>query len=179
MRKALRIIFSRYGIAAMILLLIFVVVGVTQTNDRMPFTSDTDTGSDDIEEDPYEGMPDDGHAFPDQDDDDGTPDPDEYEPDPMPQEAIDVAINFTEEWANWEDRSADQWQESLQPFITEDLSEQLREVDPTQVPANTIEGDAEATDTHVRIPMDTGELTLTVIDRGDSWLVSTIDWERQ
>ncbi|QSB05505.1 hypothetical protein [Natronoglycomyces albus] len=180
MRRVFRILFSRYGIAAMILLLVFGVVGLSQAGDNAPLRTGTSAQeTPKAEEDPFSGMPDDGYVPTPETTEDAQDHDSQYRADDLPAEAVEVAVAFAQQWSQWEGRTSQQWTESMRPFITAELSELLREVDPTQVPANNIEDDPEVTDTHVRIPMDTGQLTVTVINRDGVWRVSAIDWERR
>ncbi|GAB3994459.1 hypothetical protein GCM10029992_08910 [Glycomyces albus] len=58
----------------------------------------------------------------------------------------------------------------------------MEQVDPTSVPAQSIEGEATAEGNRISIPMDTGTLILSMSEGANGWtskdwLVSAIDWE--
>jgi hypothetical protein len=180
MNRALRIIFSRYGIVVIILVLVLGVIALASQRRQTPLddgngtsggsTSDSEVSSEAFTED-------DGLATEDCEGDECYP---EVE---LPQEAVDRSVEFAEAWLNPNGYGADSWYDSLLPFITDEQAELLQGVDPVSVPATEITGEAVPEGAKVGIPMDTGTLTLTMTEgsnnlTGTGWLVSAIDWEQ-
>ncbi|GAA1597910.1 hypothetical protein [Actinoplanes couchii] len=93
-----------------------------------------------------------------------------------------VAYAFASAWVSHQDVTAKKWLTRLQPNSTKNLEEQLREVDPSAVPADRVIGRPTllaVTDTMVNatVTMDTGKLGLRLVAPDGSWLVDGIDWE--
>ncbi|WP_026923440.1 hypothetical protein [Glycomyces arizonensis] len=186
MRAALRIVFSRYGIVVIILLLVVGVIALTQGREDFPL------GSDDAEEgstssDPSQELTvDDGITAPECEgaecEEDGSPLHDPYEEAELPEEAVEKALAFAEAWVDTAGKNSNTWFQGMQPYMTEEAAELMRGVDPISVPATAITGEAEVDGGEVRIPMDTGVLVLPMKEGGNDWaaqgwLVSAIDWE--
>ncbi len=93
-----------------------------------------------------------------------------------------VAYAFASAWAAHNDVTAVKWLNRLQPNATKALADQLRDVDPTSVPAERVIGRPSLraiTDTMVNatVTMDTGKLGLRLVSPNGAWLVDGIDWE--
>jgi hypothetical protein len=188
MRAALRIVFSRYGIVVIILLLVVGAIALSQGREDFPLGSGgADGGSTSSDSSSQEVTADDGVAAPpcegEECAEDDSPLHDPYEEVELPQEAVDKALGFAAAWVDTAGKSSNAWFQTLQPYMTEDAAELMRGVDPASVPATAITGEAETDGSEVRIPMDTGTLILPMIE-GDNdwaeegWLVSAVDWER-
>ncbi|MCH7229363.1 hypothetical protein L0U85_00575 [Glycomyces sp. L485] len=187
MRTALRIIFSRYGIVVIIVLLVVGALALTQGREDFPLSSGgSDDGSSASDSPSQELTVDDGITVPecegDECDGDDSPLHDPYEDEGLPDEAVEKALEFAEAWIGGEGKDANSWFQSMQPYLTEKAAELMRGVDPSGVPAAEITGEAETDGGEVLIPMDTGTLILTMIEGDNSWasqawLVSAIDWE--
>lgn len=178
MNRALRIIFSRYGIIVIILVLVLGVIALAQRREQTPldgFDSGVDASTSDGGSESFTA--DDGLATEDCDGDDC------YAGEELPQEAIDRSLEFTEAWLNPNGSSAGAWYDSIVPFVTTEQADLLQGVDPISVPAETITGDPATEGPKVSIPLDTGTLTLTMTEGSNNWtendwLVSAIDWEQ-
>lgn len=178
MNRALRIIFSRYGIVVIILVLVLGVIALASQRQQTPLDggnssnggSSSEAGSEAFTED-------DGLATENCEGDDCYPE------EALPQEAVDRSVEFAEAWLNPNGYSPDGWYDTLVPFLTSDQAELMQGVDPISVPAKEITGDPVPEGLKVGIPMDTGTLTLTMTEGSNNsteldWLVSAIDWEQ-
>ncbi|MDA1361698.1 hypothetical protein O1R50_18870 [Glycomyces luteolus] len=178
MNRALRIIFSRYGIVVIILVLVLGVIALATERQQTPLDGGvSNSGSSTSEASSEAFTEDDGLATENCEGDDCYPDVE------LPQEAVDRSVEFAEVWLNPNGHNADSWYDSLLPFITDEQAELLQGVDPISVPATAITGDPVPEGAKVGIPMDTGTLTLTMTEgsnnlTGTGWLVSAIDWEQ-
>lgn len=178
MNRALRIIFSRYGIIVIILLLVLGAIALATQREQTPL-SGNDSGTDDSTSDTSsEGFTeDDGLATENCEGDDCYPEEE------LPQEAVDRSVEFAEAWLNPNGYAASGWYDSIAPFLTTEVAEQMQGVDPISVPAKEITGESVPEGLKVGIPMDTGTLTLTMTEGSNNWtendwLVSAIDWEQ-
>ncbi|MEU4562478.1 hypothetical protein AB0F72_29200 [Actinoplanes sp. NPDC023936] len=93
-----------------------------------------------------------------------------------------VAYAFASAWVDHQSVSAEKWRDRLLPNSTSNLSDQLRGVDPAGVPAERVIGRPElvaVNDTMVNaiVTMDSGKLSLRLIAPEGLWLVDGIDWE--
>lgn len=93
-----------------------------------------------------------------------------------------VAYAFASAWADHEDITPKKWLNRLQPNSTQNLADQLRDVDPSGVPAERVIGRPDlsaVTETMVTatVTMDTGKLGLRLVAPDGAWLVDGIDWE--
>jgi len=178
MNRALRIIFSRYGIVVIILILVLGVIALAQQREQTPLDGN-DSGTDGSAGDATsEGFTeDDGLATEDCEGDDCYPE------EQLPQEAVDRSVEFAEAWLNPNGYGATGWYDSIVPFLTDEQADLMQGVDPAAVPAESITGEAAAEGPKVSIPLDTGTLTLTMTEGSNNWtengwLVSAIDWEQ-
>ena len=93
-----------------------------------------------------------------------------------------VAYAFASAWVNHDDVTANEWLNGLQPNATQNLTDQLREVDPAGVPADRVIGRpslvaVNESMVNATVTMDTGKLGLRMVAPEGSWLVDGIDWE--
>ncbi len=188
MRAALRIIFSRYGIVVIILLLVVGALALARGQDDFPVGSGgsgEETSS--SEDSPTQELTaDDGVTVPECEGEacheDDSPLHDPYEEVELPEEAVDKAVGFAEAWVDTEGKGPEGWFQGIQPYMTEEAAALMRGVDPVSVPATEITGEAEVDGDEVRVPMDTGTLVLPMVERSNAWveqgwLVAAIDWE--
>ncbi|WP_199034209.1 hypothetical protein [Glycomyces salinus] len=178
MRRLFRIVFSRYGIVAIILVVVIIALALAQTRDDTPLSGSTSGNgeSSDESEIPDQMTADDGIATFDCEGEDC------YAAEELPEEAVDRALAFAEAWLNPDGLDQAAWYESIAPYLTEDRAAAMEQVDPTSVPAQSIEGEATAEGNRVSIPTDTGTLILSMSESANGWtskdwLVSAIDWE--
>jgi hypothetical protein len=178
MNRALRIIFSRYGIIVIILVLVLGAIALANKREQTPLDS-SDSGTEGSTGDPTsEGFTqDDGFATDDCEGDDC------FAAEELPQEAVDQSVEFTEVWLNPNGYGPDDWYDAVVPFVTSEQADLLQGVDPVSVPAESITGEPAAEGPKVSIPLDTGTLTLTMTEGSNNWtehdwLVSAIDWEQ-
>lgn len=176
MNRALRIIFSRYGIVVIILVLVLGVIALAQEREQTPLDGG-DPGADGSEgAATSEAMTaDDGFAT-EECEGDGC-----YAAEELPQEAVDRAVAFAAAWLNPYGYGAEGWYDSIVPYLTVASAELMQGVDPVSVPAEEITGEPAAEGQKVDIPLDTGTLTLTMTEGSNEWtengwLVSAIDW---
>ena len=178
MNRALRIIFSRYGIIIIILVLVLGVIALAQTREETPLDgTDSGVGDTDGAATSKAFTEDDGFATEECECDDC------YAEEALPQEAIDRALGFTEAWLNPNGYGPSGWYDSIVPFLTSESAGLMQGVDPISVPATEVTGGPSADGQKVAIPLDTGTLTLTMTEgsnnaTGNDWLVSAIDWEQ-
>lgn len=178
MNRALRIIFSRYGIIVIILTLVLLVIAFAQTREQTPLDGTNPGTSGSTGSATSEALTaDDGLATEACEADDCYP---EVE---LPQEAVDRALDFTRAWLNPYGYGPNGWHDSIAPYLTPAHTELMQGVDPISVPAEEITGEATASGSKVAIPLDTGTLTLTMTEgsndwTANGWLVSAIDWEQ-
>ncbi|WP_026928518.1 hypothetical protein [Glycomyces tenuis] len=187
MRAALRIVFSRYGIVVIILLLVVGAIALSQGREDFPLSSGDSEGDSASSDSPSEELTvDDGVTAPECEGEEceegDSPLHDPYEDVELPDEAADKALGFAEAWIDTAGKSSNTWFQGMQPYMTEEAAELMRGVDPASVPAAEITGAAEIDGGEVRIPMDTGTLVLPMIEGSNDWadqgwLVSAIDWE--
>jgi hypothetical protein len=188
MRRFLRIVFSRYGIVVVILLLVVGVIALAQSRENTPLTGlNSGQGDNSNDQAPSEQDTfDDGIATPDCEvvdcDDPDSPFHDPYETPELPDEAVDRAIEFTSAWLETNGRTAESWYQGIQPYMTRQAADLMEGVEPDSVPASEIVGEAESTNNRVYLPLDTGTLILTMTENENSWgqqgwMVSAIDWE--
>jgi len=171
MNRALRIIFSRYGIVVIILVLVLGVIALANRRQETPL--DGTNGADGSDATSEAVTADDGFAT-DDCEDDGC-----FTDEELPQEAVGQAVVFAETWLNPNGYGAQDWLDSIRPFLTEDTAALMEGVDPETVPATEISGEPAPDGPKVAIPLDTGTLTLTMVEvSGGDWLVSAIDWEQ-
>ena len=95
----------------------------------------------------------------------------------------EVAMAFAKSWL-MRTRTAKSWLDALRPDSTQQLLEQLQDVDPQNVPATRITGDVSLvtlSESAVQaiIPLDSGQLRLRLVGPDGHWFVDGIDWDRQ
>ncbi|MCC3763935.1 hypothetical protein K3N28_12755 [Glycomyces sp. TRM65418] len=179
MNRALRIIFSRYGIVVIILLLVLGAIALANPRKEAPLDG-ADSGTEDTT---FDGggseslKEDDGIAT------EACEDDDCYAAVELPQEAVDRSVEFAEVWLNPNDYGPGGWYDSIVPYLTTEQADLMQGVDPVSVPAESITGEPTAEGPKVSIPLDTGTLTLTMTEGSNNftengWLVSAIDWEQ-
>lgn len=178
MNRALRIIFSRYGIIVIILLLVLGAIALATKRDQTPLggnDSGAESSTGDVSSEGF--TEDDGLATENCEGDDCYPEEE------LPQEAVERSVEFAEAWLNSNGYTASDWYDSIVPFLTTEQADLMQGVDPVSVPAKEITGDSLPEGLKVGIPMDTGTLTLTMTEGSNNWtesdwLVSAIDWEQ-
>ncbi len=176
MNRALRIIFSRYGIVIIILVLVLGVIALANRRQETPLDGTEGVNSPSSEVSSEALTADDGFATEECEGDEC------YAAEELPQEAVDRAVAFAEVWLNPDGYGAQGWHDAISPFLTDDTSQAMEGVDPATVPAEAIAGEATAEGPKVSVPMDTGTLILTMVEGANpstehGWLVSAIDWE--
>jgi hypothetical protein len=178
MNRALRIIFSRYGIVVIILVLVLGVIALASQRQQTPLDGGNASDGNSTDDSSSEAFTeDDGLATEDCVGDECYPDVE------LPQEAVDRSVEFAEAWLNPNGSSPDAWYDTIVPFLTDEQAELMQGVDPISVPAKEITGEPMPEGAKVAIPMDTGTLTLTMNEGSNNsteldWLVSAIDWEQ-
>ncbi|MET7669213.1 hypothetical protein [Micromonospora luteifusca] len=95
-----------------------------------------------------------------------------------------TADRFTAAWLGRPGMTAEQWHAGLRPLSTPALAEKLAGAEPGGVPAEEVSGPPSVrsrTETFVEVllPLDTGRLRLELVAGQDGWLVDVLDWERQ
>ena len=93
-----------------------------------------------------------------------------------------VAQAFAQDWL-MRTRSAKSWLDALRPHSTQQLLDELQDVDPQTVPATRITGDVSLvtlSETAVQaiIPLDSGQLRLRLVGPDGRWFVDGVDWVR-
>ncbi|MCA2215868.1 hypothetical protein [Jidongwangia harbinensis] len=93
-----------------------------------------------------------------------------------------VAYAFASAWVNHQDVSAKAWHDKLVPNATKDLSDQLADTDPADVPASRVIGRPELIPVgeglvDATVTVDSGKLTLRLIAPDGRWLVDGVDWD--
>ena len=91
-----------------------------------------------------------------------------------------VAYAFASAWVD-HDVTAKKWLTRLQPNATQNLTDQLRDVDPAGVPADRVIGrptlvPVNATMVNATVVTDSGKLGLRMVAPDGYWLVDGIDW---
>ncbi|MFI5835281.1 hypothetical protein ACIA5A_16565 [Micromonospora sp. NPDC051300] len=99
---------------------------------------------------------------------------------PTPEQ---VAERFTTAWLTGPGSSGDAWQARLRPLSTPALVEKMSGADPETVPARRPTGPPTLrprTESFVEasIPLDSGTLRLDLVAEDGPWLVDAVDWER-
>jgi hypothetical protein len=94
-----------------------------------------------------------------------------------------VALSFAQAWLMNKGVISTQWVKGLKPFSTERLLNQFKDVDPASVPAESIRGSAtvrprDSQLAEVDIPVTPGVLKLRVVVSDGRWLVDGVSWER-
>lgn len=95
-----------------------------------------------------------------------------------------VARAFATAWLAHQGVTAEQWHGKLAPLATDELADKLSGVDPATVPANRLTGEAVTVVRNdslveVTLPVDSGELRLSLVATDGRWRVDTVDWSRE
>ncbi|MGY0005470.1 hypothetical protein [Micromonospora sp. I033] len=181
-RRALEFLFtralrSRLGVALMIAVLVFGVIGAARL---VSGPVDTTTGLSTRPSQPISTV--DPHAG-----DDGvlSSPPAAVSPKTRPGEATpeQTASRFTTAWLTGPGSSGEAWQARLRPLSTPALTEKMAGADPESVPARRITGAVTLrprTESFVEalVPLDDGRLRLELVAPDGLWLVDAVDWER-
>ena len=92
-----------------------------------------------------------------------------------------VAYTFASAWVSHKNVTAKAWHDRLVPNATKNLSDELADTDPADVPASRVTGRPDLipvgqglVDAVVRV--DSGKLTLRLVAPEGKWLVDGIDW---
>lgn len=178
MRLVLRFLGTRYGIALILVLLVFIVVGVFR---GVAGTRDTPLAAPALE-------PSRGASGSPAERDDGVAEADVAgKPSPTLADAAVTEVKaatsgFAAAWLRHTGVTSDQWRGGLTPYATPSLLAKLKGVDPAGVPASRTTGDIRLTvrDTALTVasvPLDAGTLRLTLVLSGGRWKVDGVDWE--
>lgn len=164
---------SRWGVAVILAFLVLIVVGV----GRLFSDGGADSGT--VGAGSPAPVP---SINPDDEDSVISPEP-PPSPSTSPGTALPeaVAYSFAGAWVDHEDVSAKEWRDRLIPNSTPDLSGQLNETDPADVPASRVNGRPALVPigeglVDAVIDTDAGKLTLRLVAPEGRWLVSEIDW---
>ncbi|MEV6488156.1 hypothetical protein AB0M20_05870 [Actinoplanes sp. NPDC051633] len=92
-----------------------------------------------------------------------------------------VAYAFAGAWVNHRNVSAKAWRDRLVPNATKELSQELADTDPADVPADRVNGRPNLVPVgdnliDAVVETDSGKLTLRLVAPEGRWLVSGIDW---
>ncbi|MGW3899127.1 hypothetical protein ACWD6L_28455 [Micromonospora profundi] len=95
-----------------------------------------------------------------------------------------TADRFTAAWLGRPGMTAEEWHAGLRPLSTSALTEKLAGAEPAGVPAEKVTGPSTVragTETFVEVllPLDNGRLRLELVMADGGWLVDVLDWERQ
>ncbi|MEU5913371.1 hypothetical protein [Micromonospora sp. NPDC047527] len=99
---------------------------------------------------------------------------------PTPEQTAD---RFAAAWLGRPGMTAEEWHAGLRPMSTSALTEKLAGADPGGVPAEEVTGPSSVrarTETFVEVllPLDRGRLRLELVTADGGWLVDVVDWER-
>jgi hypothetical protein len=183
MRRALeflatRVLRSRLGVALVIAILIFGVIGAARlvsgpvdptaglsNRPHEPIsTVDPETGDDGVLSSPI-----------------SAPSPKTRPGEPTPEQ---MAARFTTAWLSGPGSTSEDWLARLKPMSTPALIEKLTGADPERVPAQRVTGQVTLrprTESFVQalISLNNGQLRLDLVAPDGRWLVDAVDWERQ
>ena len=92
-----------------------------------------------------------------------------------------VAYAFAGAWVDHKGVSAKTWRDRLVPNATKELSDELADTDPADVPADRVNGRPSLVPVgdgliDAVVQTDSGKLTLRLVAPEGRWLVSGIDW---
>jgi hypothetical protein len=95
-----------------------------------------------------------------------------------------VGAAFATDWMASAGRSPVSWVNRLRPRMTPELTQELSGVDPAGVPATRLTGAPTVIPRGARIadvlvPVDSGTLRLRLVLLADRWLVDGVDWKRE
>jgi len=174
---------SRLGVAILLALVIFAVVGVGRAmsgpdDARTGGVLPVDTSEPAATVDPRAG--DDGVVEPEAASTTAVdPGPSLSPGGPSPEA---VAEAFAVAWLR-RTAPAKSWHDALRPYATSALAAKLEDVDPVVVPASRLTGPASVTPrgsgfVEVSYPVDSGTLLLRLVVADGGWRVDGVDWER-
>lgn len=165
MRKILRILGSRYGIAAILLVAVIVVVSIAKLSTDT--NSEGTTNSNDSVDNVDEGDPNDGYVEPSGD----------SKSSKLPSAAVKQADSFAKAWVDTRSKSQEDWFKEVAKYSTKRVKDQLHDTAPEAVPAKKIQDKPVIDDNNVEIGTDKGLLILGMIKENKDWLVNSIDFE--
>ena len=92
-----------------------------------------------------------------------------------------VAYAFAGAWVNHRNVTAKAWRDRLVPNATKELSQELSDTDPADVPADRVNGRPKLVPVgesliDAVVETDSGKLTLRLVAPEGRWLVNGIDW---
>jgi hypothetical protein len=166
---------SRWGIAVVIAVLVLAIVGIGRvfSDGKQVANPVVNTGS------PAPAI----SADPDDDDSVISADPPPAPTaNPGMAEPEAVAYAFASAWVDHKNVSAKTWHDGILPNATKNLSDELNNVDPADVPASKVIGrptliPVGAGLVSAVITTDAGKLTLRLVAPDKHWLVDGIDWD--
>ena len=90
---------------------------------------------------------------------------------------------FAQSWLE-RTRSEKSWLAALRPHSTQQLLQELQDVDPATVPAAHITGEVSVvvlseSAVQANFPLDSGQLRLRLVGPEGHWFVDGVDWDRQ
>lgn len=107
--------------------------------------------------------------------------PEALPPEQASPQALEVARVWASAWVNHpEGTTPQQWLAGLRPYTTDEFLGVLANVDPMNIPASRVTGQATPTraaskSVEVHVPTDTLRLTILVVDTDAGWKVSRYD----
>lgn len=176
MRRAIAFITTRYGIAALLAIIVLAVVVVARLMGFGPSDHGGSGGpAGGATSAQQSGAPDDGLN--------GSPSPVNPVVKPGQPDPLTVANNFTTAWLAHTGVTADAWWKSVTKYTTTDEANKLKGADPqsiapTKMTGSPQLGDHSATLASVMVPLDVGHLDLQLNGTGPTWQVSGVDWSR-
>lgn len=175
-RRILRLLGSRYGLAAVGIVLVVAIVGVAralsgpQDSDTvgpppppaLPPSSSSELGDDSVATS------------------EGPPTATSISGVPAPEK---VALDFTSAWLRSTGVTSAQWVKALEPYSTKRLLDQFKDADPTSVPADSVRGPVTIRPrdnqlVEADVPVTPGMLKLRLLATSGRWLVDGVSWER-
>jgi hypothetical protein len=175
MRRILRLLGTRYGMAFVLGLLVIGIVGITRAVAG-PYRATTVGPL--VEPSPSSIDPTAG--------DDSVLTPDSPAPpvtSPGASEPAIVATDFVRAWLNHTGVTPAQWRAGFAKYATAALRDKLKDTDPAGVPAQQIVGqiviqNRAAQFVEASLPLDSGTVRLRLVSTNGRWLVDGVDWER-
>ena len=180
MQRILRLLGTRYGIALVLAVVVFGIVGALRgfSGSRPPPPAGLGAAPATASALAASAEPNDGD-----DSVDTPPSPPDPVTSPGAATPDTVALKFATAWLHHTGVSAQQWWNGLKPYATEALLAKLKDTDPAGVPAERTTGPAEiqkrdVSYVDVTIPLNSGTLKLRLLATNGRWLVDGVDWER-
>jgi hypothetical protein len=162
----MRLLGSRYGIAAILLLAVIAVVVIAKANSDPNPGNGVNNGST-YSDDAGSGAPNDGME---------DPGSDAKPSSNLPAKAVDNAKAFTKAYIDT-DKSQKDWFAGISPYLTGEKKQELKQTDPSRVPIKEIRGKPELTGNNVNFQTDAGLLLLRMVEQDGKWLVDGIDFQ--